>query len=95
MKRATANVDAALSAVKAQMAVPRVAASAQEAMHPETEAMKRRLVVVNEHPFYGYACSWCGYKFPRADVPDGASLEALQRVRKRREKEFSDHVCLP
>jgi hypothetical protein len=94
MKRATANVDAALSAVTAQMAGPRMTASAQEAMHPETEAMKRRLMLVNEHPFHGYACSWCGYKFPRTDVPDGASPEVLQRVRKRREKEFAGHVCL-
>jgi hypothetical protein len=93
MKKATASVAAALSGVNAEMALPRMAASAQEAMHPDME-VKRRLVIVNEHPFHGYACSWCGRKFPRTDIADVISPEALNQARMQREKDFLDHVCL-
>jgi hypothetical protein len=64
-----------------------------KAMYPETEANGRRLVIVNEHPFHGYACSWCGCRFPRTDDPKFDPIEALIVAKERREKRFADHLC--
>jgi hypothetical protein len=83
----------ALGALTAEMASPRIAASAQEAMHPATEETQRRLILINEPPFYGYACSWCGCRFSREDVRNGGPVAEIIRGREQREKHFAEHVC--
>jgi hypothetical protein len=82
-----------LDALSVEMASPRIAASALEAMHPETEGPARALVLINDAPYHGYACSWCGCRFPRADVRHGEPLESLVLARQQRLKHFADHVC--
>jgi hypothetical protein len=76
------------------MVNPRIAGSALEAMHPETEGIERKLVLFNRDPFQGYACSWCGYRFPESVISDRVSLlEKRHLFKLQREKEFSRHVC--
>jgi hypothetical protein len=85
--------NAALGALTIEMASPRIAASAQEAMHPETEGRERKLVLFNRDPFHGYACSWCGYRFPESVISDRVSLfDKRHHFKLQREKEFSRHV---
>src|SRR5471030_765366 len=92
--------ESVLGALKAEMAKPPVAASAQEAMHPETRRIARQLVLVDEGLFHGYACDWCGCRFPDGppdgpggDVPGRATpAEKLSLVATRREKRFAEHV---
>jgi hypothetical protein len=82
-----------LGDLKAEMAKPPIAASAQEAMHPAIKRMERTLVLVNQGPFHGYACSWCGCRFPEV-VPSNATLgENLLPFEAQREKRFAEHVC--
>jgi hypothetical protein len=84
----------ALAALTAEMTRPSIAASAQAAMHPETEGTERKLVLVNEDPFQGYACSWCGGRFPEDALPSSATLgEELLLFEAQRQKRFAEHVC--
>src|SRR5450755_1162648 len=83
----------ALDALTIEMASPRIAASAQETMHP-SHGPQRRLVLIHEEPFDCYACSWCGSRFPTADAPNGLTmLQILHLYRAQREKRFAEHVC--
>jgi hypothetical protein len=85
----------ALGALTVEMTKSPIAASAQEAMHP-ADGRQRRLMLIHEEPFHGYACSWCGCRFPKTktDVPNPVSLfETLRLAREQRRKQFSDHVC--
>jgi hypothetical protein len=93
MEKAKRSPKLALEALIVEMASPRIAASAQQRMHLETEGTKRRLILVDEAPYHGYACSWCGCRFPRADVSHCEPLEALILARQQRQKHFADHVC--
>lgn len=80
-----------LGALTVEMAIPRIAASAQRVMHP---AHPRRLVTITEKPIHGYTCSWCGCRFPETDVPTRATLgEDLLHFEAAREKRFTEHVC--
>jgi hypothetical protein len=90
MKRSTESL---LGALTVEMASPRIAASAQQELHPEGERVKRKLILINEASCHGYACSWCGCRFPRADVRNSGPLEALILARQQREKNFGDHIC--
>jgi hypothetical protein len=99
----------ALAALTAEMMRPPIAASAQVAMRPETEGTERKLVLVNEDPFQGYACSWCGCRFPDDGVPSSAHQVFRSRAKHRvhfvtlgekllpfeaqRQKRFAEHVC--
>lgn len=86
--------NSALAALTVEMMKPPIAASAQEAMHPATEGTERKLVLVNQGPFRGYACSWCGCRFPEGDVVSRAMLgEKLLLFEANREKRFAEHVC--
>src|SRR5450755_896510 len=89
--------ESVLGALKAEMAKPPVAASAQEAMHPETRRIERQPVLVDEGLFHGYACDWCGCRFPDGtgdDVPGRAtSAEKTFLFATQREKRFAEHVC--
>jgi hypothetical protein len=89
--------ESVLGALRAEMAKPHVAASAQEAMHPESRRMERQLVLVDEGLFHGYACDWCGCRFPdgpEGDVPGRATPdEKLFLFAAQREKRFAEHVC--
>jgi hypothetical protein len=84
----------ALAALTLEMMKPPIAASAQEAMHPATEGPERKLVLIDQGPFHGYACSWCGCRFPEGDVASCAMLgEKLLRFEAQRETRFAEHVC--
>jgi hypothetical protein len=84
----------ALAALTVEMMKPPIAASAQEAMHPATEGTERRLVLITQGRFEGYACSWCGCRFPEGDVAIRATLgEKLLLFEAEREKRFAEHVC--
>lgn len=86
--------NSALAALTVEMMKPPIAASAQEAMHPETEGPLRKLELINQGPFHGYACSWCGCRFPEGDVAIRATLgEKLLLFEAEREKRFAEHVC--
>src|SRR5450432_2466780 len=89
--------ESVLGALRAEMAKPHVAASAQEAMHPETRRFERQLVLVDEGLFHGYACDWCGCRFPdgpESEVPGCATpAEKLLLFAAQREKRFAEHVC--
>jgi hypothetical protein len=94
MRETRESPNTALVALTVEMMKPPIAASAQEAMHPETEGPPRKLVLVNQGPFHGYACSWCGCRFPEGDVPNRATLgEKLLLFEAEREKRFAQHVC--
>src|ERR1700682_206805 len=94
MARTNESGRTALGALTAEMTRSPIAASAQEAMHPEIKRMERQLVWVNQGPFHGYACSWCGCRFPEGDVPSRATLgEKLLLFEAQREKRFAEHVC--
>ena len=94
MTKAKESAETALGALTAEMTKPPIAASALEAMHPESEWQQRKLVPMHQEPFHGYACSWCGCRFPKTDIPADVSLLETLRVSKvQREKRFVAHVC--
>jgi hypothetical protein len=89
--------ESVLGALKIEMAKPPVAASAQEAMHPESRRIERQPVLVDEGLFHGYACDWCGCRFPDApegNVPGRATpAEEIFPFATQREKLFAEHIC--
>ncbi|MDP9339960.1 MAG: hypothetical protein M3P45_13950 [Acidobacteriota bacterium] len=85
--------ESALGALTAEMANPRVVASAQEAMHP-AEVQPRRIVLIHEEDFHGYACSWCGCRLPGTEARGALTLlETIRASREQRKKYFAEHVC--
>jgi hypothetical protein len=88
VKRSTKS---ALDALATEMLQRPTAASAHEAMNPEQEGKHRKLVLIHENSFYGYACSWCGCRLTKID--DASLGGNLSHVEKRLEKQFAAHVC--
>lgn len=84
-----------LRALKAEMTKAPIAASVLEAMHPEIKRMERELVLLNQGPFHGYSCSWCGcrFRFPEDDVRSHTTLSEKLLVEAQREERFAEHVC--
>lgn len=81
----------ALSALAAEMNVPHITTSAVRALH-HLAPHARKLDFID--PFHGYACSWCGCRFPESRPPQGDSAaENLLLQKFHREKQFSRHVC--
>lgn len=94
MSKSRESPTTALDELTAEMASPRIAASAQEAMHPETEGMERKLILVREDRFHSYACSWCGCRFPEIDISIRATLvQTPLLLEAQRETRFAEHVC--
>jgi hypothetical protein len=58
------------------------------------EAMRRKLVWVEEQGSGGWGCSECAWVFNPAGLPAGKSLaEMMQNYQQQRDKEFAAHVC--
>ena len=85
------SIKSALDALATEMAQRPTAASAHEAMNPEHEGQYRKLVLIHENSFYGYACSWCGCRLTKID--DASLGGNLSHFEMRLEKQFAAHVC--
>jgi hypothetical protein len=84
---------AALHELTVEMAGQRIAASAEEAMHPQTGETNRKLAPIKERSFRGYACSWCGCRFPEPDARASAGAETNGFRETQRQARFVEHVC--
>jgi hypothetical protein len=83
--------DAVLDALTVEMKKSPIAASAQEAMRP-ADGHRRKLLLIREQLFQGFACSWCGCRFPTSDAPMSL-FETLSVASEQRVKQFAEHVC--
>jgi hypothetical protein len=89
---ATKSAKAVLDELTAEMAEPRIAASAVAAVRRDDE--QRKLLLIHQGSFHGYACSVCGNRFLETSAPDGMSLfQMLGFYSEQREKQFTAHVC--
>jgi hypothetical protein len=80
-----------MAALSAEMNVPHITTSALRAMH-QLAPRSRKLDFID--PFYGYAYSWCGCRFPESRPPQGDSAAENSLLNKfHREKQFSQHIC--
>jgi hypothetical protein len=80
-----------MAALSAEMNVPHITTSAVRALH-QLASHARKLDFID--PFYGYACSWCGCRFPESRQPQGNFAAENSRLQKfHREKQFSQHIC--
>ena len=86
----------ALGKLAAEMAVPTITASALRAQHAIHEGRHRKLELIDA--FHGFACSWCGCRFPETErslgLPGNLKLAERHRLLAAvREKQFAAHVC--
>ena len=95
MAKASKSVATALSELTAEMAKPTMTASAMRAMHPKLGCQQRKLELIHHDSFHGYACNWCGCRFPNSKtVPVDASLFVEHHIfEEQRDKFFGAHVC--
>jgi hypothetical protein len=55
--------------------------------------MRRKLVWIEEHGFWGWGCSECAWVFNSSGT-SGKSLEEIkQNYERQRNKDFAAHVC--
>jgi len=81
----------ALDTLATEMLQQPTAASAHKAMNPEREGQHRKLELIHENSFYGYACSWCGCRLTKID--DSSLGGNLSHFEMKLEKQFAAHVC--
>jgi hypothetical protein len=61
---------------------------------PQSAAMSRTLIWVEEQHFLGFGCSECGWRFNPSNAPTGTSFDEMMRhFELERDREFSSHVC--
>jgi hypothetical protein len=82
--------NAAFVSVAAEMAKPRIAASALKALRSKAPSQHRELVLIDS--FNGYECSQCKCRFPESALPKGASLTG-RTGKLQIQQEFDKHVC--
>jgi hypothetical protein len=80
-----------IAALSAEMSVPHITTSALRALH-QFAPRARKLHLIDS--FHGYACSWCGCRFPESRPPQGHSaIENSHLAKLHREKQFAAHIC--
>jgi hypothetical protein len=61
---------------------------------PQTAAMNRKLVWIEQRQFRGFGCSECGWRFQPSGAPTGTSFdEMMSNFELQRDKEFVTHLC--
>ena len=86
----------ALGKLTAEMARPHRTASVLRSKLSKPGGSHRSLELIDT--FHGYACSWCGCRFPESvlAIANAKNLTAAQKRRRfaaEREKQFGAHVC--
>jgi hypothetical protein len=80
----------AIDALTAEMAKPRIAASAQKSVDSKAPSQHRELVLIDL--FHGYECSRCKCRFPESALHKGSSLSSSTAILQI-QQEFAEHVC--
>ena len=80
---------AAIASVAAEMAKPRIAASAQKSL-AKAPSQHRELVLIDQ--FFGFECSRCKCRFPESALHKGSSLSSSTAILQV-QREFAEHVC--
>ena len=58
------------------------------------EAMRRKLVWIEQERFRGWGCSECAWVFNPSGIPTGKSLDEMkQNYEEQRDRDFAAHVC--
>jgi hypothetical protein len=58
------------------------------------EPIRRKLVSIEEHRFWGWGCSECEWVFRPLGPLVGQSIDEMKvHYEKQRDKEFASHVC--
>jgi hypothetical protein len=56
--------------------------------------MPRRVIWIEKQNFQGFGCSGCDWRFEASGMPEGNSLEEMERkFKEQRDKEFRKHIC--
>jgi predicted adenine nucleotide alpha hydrolase (AANH) superfamily ATPase len=86
----------ALGRLAAEMARPNRTASVLRSKLSKPGGSHRKLELIDA--FHGYACSWCGCRFPESALsthtPKNLTVaQKRRRLAAEREKQFAAHVC--
>jgi hypothetical protein len=86
----------ALGKLTAEMARPNRTASVLRSQLSKPGGNHRKLELIDA--FHGFACSWCGCRFPESSMPidtlkNSKAAPKSQHLSAAREKQFAAHLC--